>query len=177
MLPDRRGLLAGLLGGVALLASLAVCGCTGARPTYSDKVTEAVVPQAPNLMSPQEAVEAYTDWISYAYRVLDAQVATPTMTPDEQVRVDAYVEYNREKARAIEQTLLDADYTTLPSATATSALVVGSERWTYRYIAADASRYLTVPAQASYEVTYAVLSQPGDGWVVDRVEVAAAKTE
>jgi hypothetical protein len=137
-------------------------------------VKPATAPSAPDLSTPESAVRAYTDWISYAYRLADSQVATRAFTADEEVRVNSYVELNRQRGRAIEMRLEKARYRTL-SATGTTSTVVGSEEWIYRYISVNGDRYLTKPKQASYEVTYTLIALPGGRWLVDTVRVEDTK--
>ncbi len=134
-----------------------------------------VTPPEADLSEPESAVKSYTDWISYAYRVLDSDVATHTFTSYEEVRVNSYVQYNLQQGRGIEQFLADYDYDLVATTDAT-ATVVGSEFWRYRYFALDGSRYLTEPREASYDVTYTVVLGEDGLWRVDKVEVKRLDT-
>jgi hypothetical protein len=160
---------------LVLAFALAVLGITGCAPTAQDSgaipaVVPPVVPKEADLGSPERAVKSYTDWISFAYRVLDSEVATHTFTPHEEVRVNSYVQYNRIEGRGIEQFLADADYEQLKSRGATATLV-GDEFWRYRYFDIEETRYLTGPLEASYDVTYTVVRQTDGRWLVDKVDV------
>ena len=57
------------------------------------------------LTTPESAVRSYLDWTSYAYRIGSLASRRPTMTDPEEVRVDAYVQYNLQKNQVIDQTL------------------------------------------------------------------------
>lgn len=134
----------------------------------SDAVVPPVVPDAPVLTTPEEAVRSYTDWISYAYRILDSEIATHAFSPFEEVNVNSYVQYNLMENRAIEQALADASYKRVRSNEGTVTLV-GQEFWRYRYIDPQRQRYLTPPMEASYDITYTVVRQPDGRWLVDKV--------
>lgn len=148
------------------------CG-SGCSPKAAEQptVAEPVRPADPDLSTPESAVEAYTDWISYAYRVSDSDVASHAVSAYQQMRVDSYIELNRQKQRAIEQQLVDASYRVLEREEPT-ATVAGTEAWTYRYVSPDGNRYLGDISEVSYEVTYTVILEAARGWVVERVEVA-----
>ena len=89
-----------MLALVGVLAS----GCASrSSPVDSHPVPPLAEPTAPMLDTPESAVESYLDWISFAYSVADSEVASPTMTPEELVRVDSYIQYNVEQQRRIDQ--------------------------------------------------------------------------
>ena len=95
-----------------LVVAVSLTACTGA--------TDSEVPQGPagatqpdpaDLTTPEAAVVSYLDWVSYAYLLSDSSVATQTMTPWEEVRVDSYIELNRQQGRGIEQSLTQFEIT------------------------------------------------------------------
>ncbi|MCE5204139.1 MAG: hypothetical protein ABFC80_08910 [Coriobacteriales bacterium] len=129
-------------------------------------------PEPWSLSTPEEAVRSYLDWVSYAYRIGQSDVATPTMTPYQQVRVDSYVQYNIQKGRLIDQQLTDLTFGK-PSVGTTSTLLPVRESWTYRYVSVEtAGKTLEGPYSVSYESTYTVVKR-SQGWLVDRVEAKA----
>lgn len=176
----RFGIAGVLLVAVLALASgSSVSGCSepgDGSAEVTSTLAPAVAPAPPDLATPVSAVESYGDWISYAYRVLKSDVATHAFSVYEEVRVNSYVQLlGTERRQAIEQHLDDHEYR-LVSKAESSAVVAGWEKWTYRYIDIETREYATEPMQASYDVTYTVIVEPGKGWVVDRVD-AVAKNE
>ncbi len=134
-------------------------------------------PKEPVLNTPEDAVRSYLDWTSYAYRIAQSPVATPTMSPYEEVRIDSYVQYNLQRDRVLDQTL-----TTLtlgkPSIDGTRAIVPAQEKWTYSYVSIKpGGKVLGGPYTASYDTTYTVI-RPGKAriWVVDSVTAQAQGT-
>lgn len=158
-----------LILSVALCAALLLAGC--ARPEVAvETVGEPRLPARVDRSTPEGAVRAYLDGISYAYRMANSSAATDTMTPYEHVRVDAYVELNRQEGRALEQELTVFEVRGQESTDAT-ATVATYEEWVYRYFSIDTLEYLSEEATASYEATYTVLWQPDSLWLVDKVDV------
>lgn len=157
---------------VAAMLVLALSGCsTPAVSSSVDAAGDAVEPARWNLATPESAVRSYLDWVSFSYRMANSEVATATMTPDESVRVDSYIELNRQKGQGIEQTLESFE---VRSATRNgeTAVVTAQETWRYRYFSLGTLAYVSETLAASYDTTYTVIRQDG-GWVVDRVEAAA----
>lgn len=160
---------------VAVIASIVLAaGCTPVPPAF-EATPKAIAPPArpdePRLSTPLEAIRSYTDWISYAYRVMDSNVATHAFSEYEEVNVNSYVQYNMMESRGLEQSLQRSDYDVVKS-TDSSATVVGTEYWLYRYFALDQSKYLTGPLEASYDITYTVVRKPDGRWLVDKVEAS-----
>jgi len=147
---------------VLLTATTSFSGCARDTPPAASR------PSPPVLTTPIDAVRSYLDWISYAYRVSDSDVASATFSPSEEVRVNSYVEYNRERGRAIEQHLTHLGLEE-PDLVGTRTTVTGQESWRYRYISLRTSRYLGGWLTATYDTTYTVVRERR-GWVVDRVE-------
>lgn len=146
---------------LAIAATLVACG--------PDAPPAAERPARADLDTPASAVRSYLDWVSYAYRVADAQPAAPTMTPSELVRVDAYIERNRQENRGIEQELVSFK-TRARSGDDRRATLSATERWRYRYFTLQPLEYSSEQLSASYETTYTLVSTDG-GWVVDDIEV------
>jgi hypothetical protein len=129
-------------------------------------------PQAWVLTTPESAVRSYLDWVSYAYRIGQSEVATATMSAFQEVRVDAYNQYNLENSKLLDQSLASITFGK-PSTEATRVLVPAKEDWTYRYVSiSEAGKTLKGPYKASYENTYTVVKAK-HGWVVDNVAVKA----
>lgn len=174
---------------VVVLGGL-MTGCSGSRGAGGDdaarseeltpgefperKPTSPTPPPPPQLKRPETAVYSYLVWISYAYRVLDSDVASHTFSPYEEVRVNSYVQLNKQEARALDQRLVDFRIrgTQTKGETATVGVI---ETWKYRYIDLKSGEYGSPIYDVSYDTTYTVVRQAPDRWVVDRVE-AAPKT-
>ena len=119
------------------------------------------------LDTPESAVRSYLEWTGYAYRIARSDVATPTMTPYEEVRVDSYVQYNIQKSRIIDQTLESITFGK-PSVGTTSTLVPAKETWSYRYVSIEtAGKTIGGPYSASYDSTYTVVKSVDGVWQVD----------
>jgi hypothetical protein len=127
-------------------------------------------PPPPALADPRTAVYSYQLWISYAYRVLNSDVASRTFSPEEEVRVNSYVMYNFQEGRAIDQRLLVANVKAWESQGST-ATVSMHEEWVYRYISTATGKYTSPVQNASYETTYTLVRQ-NDDWVVHSVQAA-----
>jgi hypothetical protein len=155
-----------------LLCAALLSGCTPAPPAPAGSigapVVEASVPPMPDLSAPIPAVRAYLDWSSFSYRMANSDISSATMSPYEAVRVDSYIQLNREKNRAIEQALTEYAPAEV-SRTATRAVVTAVETWRYRYFTLDTQRYLTDSYTTTYDATYSVIATQGV-WYVDAVE-------
>jgi len=134
-------------------------------------------PTAPVLNSPEEAVRSYLAWVSFGYRTARPDVAAATMTEAEQVRVDAYCQYNiQTKGRLIDQQLKSITFET-PSGDATTATVLAQEEWSYTYVSISEpgkkpGRVLAGPYTARYESLYTLMKRDA-GWLVDSVKPTA----
>ena len=137
----------------------------------ADKPDHAQTPPPPMLRNPQSAVYSYLVWISYAYRILNSDVATMAFSPNEEVRVNSYVELNREKSRAIDQHLVDYRVKSVQSKGSTATVGV-REQWMYRYIDIKTAKYNSAILNATYDTTYTVVKGK-TGWLVESV---SAKT-
>lgn len=180
---------------VAGAVLLTMVGCSGASSTTSGTagsaeasapvgrnmagaaqdviVSKAAIANRPKpwvLTSPESAVRSYLDWVSYAYRIGESAVATPTMSASQEVRVDSYTQLNLQNGKLLDQTLSSI---TFRKATikGTRALLPVRENWTYRYVSIKtAGQTLEGPYSASYDTTYTVVKTKR-GWVVDTVAV------
>lgn len=120
------------------------------------------------LETPESAVRSYLDWISYGYRTAQPAFSEPTMSPGEAVRVDSYNEYNLQKQRIIDQSLVSITFgePTIDDATAT---ISTSEVWTYRYVSTtEPGKTIDGPFEVKYETVYTLIRSDA-GWVVDSV--------
>ena len=132
-----------------------------------DKVTGA--PHAPDLRSPTSAVRSYLAWTSFAYRIGYSDIATKTMGPEEEVRVDSYLQLNRQQNKRLDQTLKSIDARAV-SQEGTRAIVAAHEAWVYHYTSdTDPPKSLTPEYTASYDTTY-TLGKVGPTWVVKSVD-------
>ena len=152
-----------------VLLGLAAFGCGGGQP--AELVGEAVQPTPWDLSTPELAVRSYLDWVSFSYRMANSEIPTATMTPEEGVRVDSYIQLNRMEGNGIEQFLETFEVVSV-SEEASSAVLTARESWRYRYFSLETLEYVSEEFRASYDTTYTLV--PGaDGWVVDAVEAAA----
>jgi len=142
---------------------------SGVNPDPEEGPGLYVVPPEPDLSTPGSAVTSYLDWVSFAYRIANSDVATQTFTPFEEVRVDAYIELNRQENQAIEQTItvLEVREASTREPTAT---VSAHEEWRYRYFTLDTIEWIGDENEIAYETTYTVVLQPDGRWLVDSVE-------
>lgn len=178
--------IAGALLSAGLLAVVLVAGVAGCRPSggngsaggaagssSAQPTDQPGPPGAPPplvLSDPRASVMTYIAWVNRAYRLADSQVATAAMDPYEHVRVDSYIQLNREKGRAIEQELLGFELTGLGTRDGTATLAA-RERWRYRYFALDTLKYQGPEHLARYDATYTVTLDPAKRlWFVSRVE-------
>lgn len=153
-------------------------GCTDAGPTASEaespalgRVAEAIAPAPWDLSTPEAAVRSYLDWVSFSYRMANSDIPTATMTAEEAVRVDSYIQLNRMEGKGIEQ-FLDSIDLVPASRDASTAVVTAVEVWRYRYFSLDTLEYLSEEYRASYDATYTLVAGP-EGWLVERVEVSS----
>lgn len=153
-----------------------VVGAHMAGPAVDINVTSeaaASKPKPPMLTTPESAVRSYLDWVSYAYRIGTSEVAAPTMTPLEEVRIDSYTQYNLQKLQLIDQTLKSITFGKA-SIEGSRAIVPATEKWDYRYVSIKtAGKTVGGPYSASYDTTY-TLVRSGQSWVVDSVDAAAS---
>jgi hypothetical protein len=143
-----------------------------AQKVVISKQVLAATPKPWVLTTPQSAVRSYLDWTSYAYRVATSDAATPTMSAAEAVRVDSYTQFNLEKSRLIDQTLVSISFGKA-SVGGTSTVVPTKEKWTYRYVSiSSVGKTIGGPYSATYNAKYTVV-KTAKGWVVDSVDAKA----
>lgn len=192
---SRGRLLARLLacGVVVLATSLLLIGCssagtgdstasgeaTGTAKGHGVVVTVRITPEMkankpgpPVLTTPESAVRSYLDWISYAYRTGDSEVAKPVMSTVEEVRINSYVQYNlQEHNRVIDQKLESITFGAPVSKDASTAILSAKEKWTYEWVSVqEAGKVVGGPFWADYDTTYTVTKNKDGNWVVDHVE-------
>jgi len=124
------------------------------------------------LATPDSAVRSYLDWTSYAYRITESIVATPTMSAGQEVHVDSYIQLNLQKSQLIDQSLESITFGK-PSVEGTHTLVPVKEKWSYRYVSTkEVGKTIAGPYSASYDSTY-TLVKSGKDWIIDSVEAKA----
>ncbi|TDB38699.1 MAG: hypothetical protein D9V44_03150 [Actinobacteria bacterium] len=153
----------------AFLAIVLIAGCS-ARTDPSD-IPGALESSGANLSTPEDAVLSYLNAVSRAYATGDSEVASQTMTPEEGVRIDAYIQFNVQQQRGIEQRLRAFTVGTV-SEEGTRAVLTAQEAWTYRYFTPETGAYSGPELSASYDTTY-TLVRVDRGWVVAAVEAAS----
>lgn len=178
---------------IAVFAASLVVGCESREPNpspdtaarseeltpgeFPDKKPPAPVePPPPMLRNPDTAVYSYLLWITFAYRVLNSDVATMAFDEWEEVRVNSYVEYNRQEGRAIDQRLLKFEPKTIETKGDT-ATVAAREEWVYRYISTSDGTYSSPAHAATYDTTYTVVNKENKGWLVHEVQATPVGEE
>ena len=153
-------------------------GANMAGPSQKVIISKQALANRPHpwvLTTPESAVRSYLDWTSYAYRIATSDVATPTMSAKQAVRVDSYTQLNLQKSRVIDQTLKSITFGT-QSVGSTSTLVPAREQWTYRYVSIKTvGQTIGGPYSVTYDTTYTVV-KTSTGWVVDSIQVKALGT-
>ena len=130
-------------------------------------------PAAPDVSTPEAAVRSYVDWTSYAYRTAQSQAALPTMSMNQEVRVDSYVQYNIQRQRLLDQNIKDLVIESVTS-DGTTASVTVREVWEYSYISiSEPDRVVGGPYTATYNAVYSLVKDDAGGWVVDAVDAKA----
>jgi hypothetical protein len=183
---------------VACVALIALAGCSGGKgaatgsspatttvgahmagPAVDVHILQSAVNARPKpwvLTSPKSAVTSYLDWTSYAYRTGQSVVATKTMSADEEVRVDSYIQLNIQKSRLIDQKLTSITFGK-PSAGTTNTVLPAKEHWTYSYLSiAEGNKVLGGPYTVIYNTKYTVIKNKTGDWVVDSVKATAEGT-
>jgi hypothetical protein len=156
---------------VLLALAAGVVGCSRRpAPAASTTIWSSEAPASANLTSPRDAVTSYLEWTSYAYLIGNSDVASHTMSPEEEVRVNSYTQLNKEQQRRITQALTSFK-PRRASVEGTRATVGASEVWHYRYLSADGARAISETYTASYEATYNLVLVKPKTWVVDSVDV------
>jgi hypothetical protein len=156
---------------VVFLPAAGVVGCAQpTSPVASTAASSLPAPAPANLATPDAAVASYLDWTSYAYLIGNSDVASHTMSPEEEVRVNSYTQLNKEQQRRIAQTLASFK-PRRASVEGTRATLGASETWRYRYLSADGARAISETYTASYEATYNLVLVKPKRWIVDSVDV------
>jgi len=131
-----------------LLVSLALlaCGQNGPR----EMAAEIPMPTEMRQATPEEAVETYLEWLTFAYRYADSEVATPTMTADMAQRVSYYITMNLSADRVLNQRLDSFEIVEVENQNEI-ALVKTKEAWTFNYLSPQTGEF-----GDDFEVTYSV---------------------
>jgi hypothetical protein len=151
------------------LALLALSACASGPMFSGAALSPPVLPGKTDFSTPKTAVLTYLDYTSFAYRMVNSDLASAVASPYEGVRVDSYIELNREKDRGIEQQLMTFTQRS-ESKVATTVLLAVREDWKYRYFSLTTKRYTTPMYDASYDTTYTLVKRPQGGWYVDKVD-------
>ncbi|NTU72056.1 MAG: hypothetical protein HGB10_09600 [Coriobacteriia bacterium] len=168
----RRAWFAPAIALIALLAGVAV-GCSPATTANQPAILLAPVTPAPADMStPLSAVESYLAWTSYAYAMMNSDVATHTMGPEEEVRVNSYVQLNKEKGQRLHQVLVEFKPGS-PSKDGSITLLPAAEKWEYRYLSTDGQSAVSETLTAAYEATYTLIPGRAKTYLVGSVTVQA----
>jgi hypothetical protein len=128
-----------------------------------------VQPEPPSFDTPREAVESYLVWVSLAYEAADSDVATMVFTPEEEVRVNSYVQLNSERGRRMRQQLLSLDLGD-GSLVGSTTQLPAREVWRYQYLELASARAVSPTYTATYDTTYTLVPRAQGGWIVDAVE-------
>lgn len=153
---------------IVCASALALVACSPTSGPATMSLAPPVLPHKADLSTPEAAVRTYLDFTSFAYRMANSDVASRAASPWEGVRVDSYIELNREKDRGIEQMLVRFDERS-QSREGTRVVVSAHEEWRYRYFTLSTRRYASQMYSASYDTTYTLIKDP-TGWLVDKVE-------
>jgi hypothetical protein len=160
----------------ASVEASAPVGHNMAGPTQQVIISKQALANKPQpwvLSTPEAAVRSYLDWTSYAYRIAQSEVATPTMSAFQEVRVDSYNQLNLEQSRVIDQTPQSITFGK-SAVEGTHTLVPAREQWTYRYVSIETvGKTLAGPYSVSYDTTYTVIQTKKGDWLVDSVKVKA----
>lgn len=132
-------------------------------------------PEPWDLSSPDNAVWSYLLWRSHSYRTVNSDVSTPTMNAREQIRVDSYIEFNRQQGKYLNAIPLSVDFLQIRTTEATS-VVTTYEKWHYSYYDINDKTLLEGPIFASYDATY-TLTLDGKEWKVESVETREVLSE
>ncbi|MDO8847857.1 MAG: hypothetical protein Q7W51_05675 [Coriobacteriia bacterium] len=151
-------------------------GMSMAGPVVDVNVSEEALasePEAPDLSTPEAAVRSYIDWTSYAYRTAQSQAALPTMSTYQEVHVDSYIQYNIQKSRLLDQTIVELEFGEI-TVEGDTATVPVKEAWKYSYVSIEeAGEVIGGPYEIEYDAVYSLLKTESGDWVVDSVDATA----
>ncbi|TLM73196.1 MAG: hypothetical protein FDZ70_07835 [Actinobacteria bacterium] len=163
---------------VLIALSLLLTGASCGEQRDSDalelpKAEKVDIPAAPDLRTPESAVRSYLDWVSYAYATAVSDSASLTADSYEMVRVDSYIQLNREQSQCLYQRLESLE-TSLVSVSASDAVVTARETWRYRYFSIVDNSWIGPVHRTSYEATYTLVPPPAGSpspgpWIVFEV--------
>jgi hypothetical protein len=148
-----------------ILFSIGTIGCSA---PVRDLEADIPTPLDTKQSTPQEAIESYLAWLTYAFRNMDSEVATPTMTPDLAQRTAYYITMNAADEKALNQRLDSLTFVQV-EVQDTVATVKTNETWTFNYLSLRTGNF-DEPQVVRYEATYTVLMIDGI-WRVQSVDV------
>jgi hypothetical protein len=138
-------------------------------PTGIESVRGTRRPPQPSFGTSRGAVESYLSLVLFAYEVANSDTASLAFTPDEEVRVDSYLQLDTGKNQRIQQRLVT--FTSgKERAVGTTTLLPAREQWHYQYRDLKSPRSVNPTFAATYDTTYALTPREGGGWLVDSVE-------
>ena len=159
-----------------VFAALFIGGCRkntlDVPPVNTERPAAAQAPKAADLSTPQNAVQSYLDWVTYAYRLARSDVASKAMGPAELARVDSYIELDRQRSRTVDQHLDSIRFGTPVTSGPSKQLLPARESWTYRYVDTLSGTFRGAAKKASFTATYTVEQSPS-GWLVTSVEATS----
>ncbi|MDO8963005.1 MAG: hypothetical protein Q7W30_00755 [Coriobacteriia bacterium] len=158
----------GFVCALMLAAGLVFAGCTA--PAASQGPTFPPPPPAsPDLTTPEKAVDSYLAWVTFAYRMLNSDASSSTMEPTESVRVDSYIELNRQQGKGIDQKLLKFEVKSSKT-TGSEAVIVAHEEWEYSYFSvSEPTKSVSPVYKVEYDVTYTLRRGKDMLWRVDHL--------
>lgn|GEM_PF-2684805 len=134
--------------------SMSACG-----EKVRDLEAEIPLPTEMKQSTPEEAVETYWEWLTYSYRYMESDIASPTMTPDLAQRVSYYITMNAADRKALNQRL-DSFEVLQSDVEDVLATVTTRETWTFNYLSLDTGTF-DEPVTEEYQVKYTVLLVDG----------------
>ncbi|MFA5844967.1 MAG: hypothetical protein WC971_09095 [Coriobacteriia bacterium] len=161
--------------GVVVLLVAVTLPASGCGRASASRTPEPVKPTMRDQSAPASATVTYLQWVSYSYLVRDSEVSSFTYTPNHSVRINSYIEANREQARGIDERLqrfvikgtqISGDH----------ARITAREDWKYRYFDLAGGKYRSSWYTVSYDSNYYLELTPDRRWVVDVVDAQARGT-
>jgi len=155
---------------LVLCLAVSLVGCGETQRELNEPIP---VPQDMDLSSPEQAVRTYLSWLTYSYRNMDSEIATPTMTPDLAQRVGYYITMNAATEKALNQRLDSFEIIDIEVAD-TVARVTTEEGWTFNYMSLQTGQF-DEPVIARYRVVYTVLFIEAE-WRVQAADATVLET-
>lgn len=163
------------VGVVALLAAVTLLASGCVRASDPARTPEPIEPVMRDQSAPASAAVTYLEWVSYSYLIRNSEDATFTFTPNHSLRIDSYIEMNRQQARGIDQRL-QRFVVKETQISGDRARVTAREDWKYRYFNLAGGKYLSPWYEISYDTKYYLDLTSDRRWVVDFVDALARGT-